>query len=155
MSAFGEIARRISSLPQCGVDIILSFASNELQADRNRPLAIQTYVVFNMHAEQAAAKIFWLQARSEAWWQAGWHRVPIGRHVPCKCCERGLSDQSWSTILFADIPIHRTHEALPHAIEVFFLIRAHRRQSRHRVCQCCHQVTQFTEIDELRYGDWS
>ena len=84
-SAFGGIAQRMLPLSQHTVDLIMSFASNELHRPVHRPLAIQTYVVLNLARGHAAATIKWLQARSEAWWQAGRHRAPtIGRLVACE-----------------------------------------------------------------------
>ena len=75
MSAFGDIAVRISSLPEFNVDRILKFASNELDRDEDRPLAVQTYVALHHEAEHAAATITWLRAEVEADWRdqdVGW-----------------------------------------------------------------------------------
>ena len=108
MSAFGEIARRIiSSLPQCDVDIILSFASNELHRDANRPLAlaIQTYVVFHPRAEHAAATLTWLRASRQG------YKPPVedaggGDPPRCELCGDYHPDVRWVTVFFADLAFH-------------------------------------------------
>ena len=141
MPAFGEIARRISSLPQCGVDIILSFASNALH--RGQPLVTQTYVCYGIGGAlfsfdgcaHAAASLTWLRATAQAFWRDEGIDTD-GRVRLCELCGYGMHIVK-APVVLADIPLYRTHEVLPHCPLTRALIAAHRREVRYRVCDGC------------------
>ena len=123
-----DMLARISKLAETVVDNILCFASNELKASRDRPLAIQTYAVFHEHTEHASATLDWLQATRQS------YEPQRGSGYPPRCdlcgdCRPLLLEM----VAFADLPLHRTHAVLLHVPAAWELINNHWRQAAHFV----------------------